>query len=864
MKWFRLLSIGEKLSVGFGVLVGITLLVAALGFFTGLSVTRKISATEELHEPILFAATEAQAGLLRSQLHLRSYLIRGDAHDALQYEKSRQAFEENLNVLKLLLTKSDTKGDMQRIAELESLYREWSKLPPRLFAQYNPLEERLALRLARTEVEPLRTRVLDHTNEILKSRAGKGAPLLPGLHSFLEKLADFYTSFDAMAADLVAFAASGEKNIRLAYDANAAASDAAWNSALARRPSLSTGQRAKLDMIARWRNEIAELAPKIFELVENDQVYDDLYFYRTTAAPQADRMMALLAEVTMHQQEQFRNNLTEARASLASARTQAVTGSLMAAAFGMAMAFLLRRHIVDTLRRLTGVAEQIAAGDLSIRVKVASDDEIGILATAINTMTQRLEAAFAEARQAKEQAEVANQAKSTFLANMSHELRTPLNAVLGFAHILKQDQGLTERQLLGLNTIEEGGKHLLALIDDVLDLAKVEAGKIELLPEPLDLREFLGLVAEITRVRAQEKALRFIVDLPGRLPRTACFDAKRLRQVLLNLLNNAVKFTDHGHVMLRVRVVRCCDTRAWLRFEVEDSGIGIAPDLLESIFLRFGQAGDAARRAHGTGLGLAISRQLVRLMGGDIRVDSQLGQGSRFWFELELPVAPAPAMAGTGAPEQIITGYVGPRRKVLVVDDNAGNRATIAEFLAPLGFEVMEADNGQAGIERAQAVTPHLILMDCAMPVMDGREATRQLRQLPECSEVPIIMVSAHASNVERQDILAGGISAYLPKPVDLDWLLAEIGSLLQLAWRFDAAESELAADGATPVVVPPPAEIEALYQLAKCGNLQSICMHADRLATLDDAYRPFTERLRQLAERFESRAVLEFVESFR
>ena len=234
-----------------------------------------------------------------------------------------------------------------------------------------------------------------------------------------------------------------------------------------------------------------------------------------------------------------------------------------------------------------------------------------------------------------------------------------------------------------------------------------------------------------------------------------------------------------------------------LRFEVEDSGVGIAPDLLESIFQRFEQAGEATRRAHGAGLGLAISRQLVCLMDGDIRVDSELGQGSCFWFELDLPVAdaPTPTMADTGAPKQIITGYLGPRCKVLIVDDNAGNRATIAEFLAPLGFEVMEAENGQTGLERARAVTPDLILMDYAMPVMGGREATRQLRKLPECSKVPIIVVSANASKVERQDILAGGASAYLPKPVDLDRLLAEIGCLLQLAWRFDPAKSAMAAD---------------------------------------------------------------------
>ncbi|MED5621914.1 PAS domain S-box protein [Ideonella sp. BN130291] len=407
----------------------------------------------------------------------------------------------------------------------------------------------------------------------------------------------------------------------------------------------------------------------------------------------------------------------------------------------------------------------------------------------------------AELTRAKELADVANQAKSAFLANMSHELRTPLNAVLGFAQLLQRDDGLNERQRRGLGTIEKSGEHLLALIDDVLDLAKVEAGKLELLPEPVELRAFLDLTAEIIRVKAVDKGLRFVVDLPAGLPGAACFDAKRLRQVLLNLLNNAVKFTDQGHVTLRVRAMGRADAQVRLRFEVEDSGVGIAPEAVAAIFMRFEQVGDATRRAHGSGLGLAISRQLVLLMGGDIHVDSQPGRGSRFWFELALPVAPAraPGIAAPGPPGQAITGYLGSRCKVLVVDDNAANRATITEFLAPLGFEVTEADNGQAGLERAQAAPPDLILMDSAMPVMGGREATHRLRQLPQCSGVPIIVVSANATNTERQDILAGGASAYLPKPVNLDQLLAEIGALLRLDWRFGPRSAQAAGPPTPP-----------------------------------------------------------------
>ena len=201
---------------------------------------------------------------------------------------------------------------------------------------------------------------------------------------------------------------------------------------------------------------------------------------------------------------------------------------------------------------------------------------------------------------------------------------------------------------------------------------------------------------------------------------------------------------------------------------------------------------------------------------------------------------------------------------VLVVDDDPGSRETMTGFLAPLGFEVVEADNGKAALEQAQAVTPDLVLMDCAMPVMGGREATHRLHQLPECGKVPVIVVSANASEAERQDILGGGADVYLPKPVDLDRLLAEMGSLLQLAWRFDEVAPPATVDHTTRLVAPPRDEIAALYQLATRGNMQSIGIHADHLAALDEAYRPFADQVRQLAERFESRTILQFIERYR
>ncbi len=459
------------------------------------------------------------------------------------------------------------------------------------------------------------------------------------------------------------------------------------------------------------------------------------------------------------------------------------------------------------------------------------------------------EAALAEARRLA-------RLRSDFLAQMSHELRTPLNGILGYAQIMLRDESLDERQHAKVSVIRESGQHLLTLIEDVLDLAKMEAGKIELQASDFALGNFLRSLSDLVRVKADERGLKFVCEASSALPTCIRADQKRLRQVLLNLLSNAIKSTDHGQITLEVS--RTGLNR--LRFEVRDTGIGIAEDQLDIIFQAFEQAGDANRRIAGAGLGLAISRQFVRLMGGELRVASRLGEGSRFWFEIDTTEVEA---AHAGDPEGPIKAYLGPRRSILVIDDIDENRQVVVDMLTPLGFTMHEGGSGVEGVERATRLQPDLILIDVFMPELDGLEATRRMRRIPALADAPIIAMSASASRGDEQSCLAAGTNAFLPKPLDMGRLLGLIGELLHLQWVHADVHAEPATRhvASAPLVAPPPGELEALHHLALRGNMRGIKAEAGRIEALDNRYNAFAQELRRLADGFQSKAMLKFVE---
>ena len=523
---------------------------------------------------------------------------------------------------------------------------------------------------------------------------------------------------------------------------------------------------------------------------------------------------------------------------------------------------LSSQELIDSNTELRQAEEELRMSHLELEQRV--EERTSELIEANNRLTfeiaERLQAQQAlmdsaeELRNAKEAAEAANSAKSAFLANITHEIRTPMNAILGFSELMLRDQKLTATQRRNLGIIKRSGDHLLNLINEVLEMSKIEAGRIELNPIDFDLYTLVFDIKDMFQLRAKSKGLKLTVKVPDDLPHFILADKNKLKQIIINLLGNAIKFTENGEISLAFDVSRNCFKTTHLIAEISDTGSGISEDEIPLLFEAFEQTSNVLNKKEGTGLGLTISREYARLMGGDIKVESRVGQGSK--FRLEIPITEAKATARRNKSENRLVAGLQPGQgeiRILVADDNRANRELLENLLKGVGFITKAVSNGEEALFEYKRWNPQLIALDMRMPVIDGFEVIRTIREKETGRKIPIISITASAFEELKEDVFRAGATEYIRKPFSENEIFEAIKNCLDVRYIYEEAKSngknELSDELTlkTIIDIPEPLVVK-MQQATLSADLDQLLEY---IVQLSGKWPQLAAKLRDMAENF-------------